>query len=232
MCNDAAALPGQGQPDTHPVRDNYHALVRHEVLKLVPDGVHNVLDVGGGVGASAAHLKTQGKAARATVIDLVGTRCLPQIDHAFGGNLEDPALLAQVGRDCGPFDVILCLDVLEHLTDPWAVIDRLSDMLVPGGCIVASIPNVRNYRLLGPLLFQGRFDLTERGILDKTHLRWFVGDTAKALMSRRGLRVDVFRKFFEGPRKTLFNRLTFGLFRDFLTIQFYIRAVKEDSKHR
>ena len=135
-------------------------------------------------------------------------------------------MLGEVAQECGPFDVILCLDVLEHLTDPWAVVDRLSEMLRPGGCIVASIPNVRNYRLLGPLLFQGRFDLVDRGILDRTHLRWFVGSTAKTLMERGGLRVDHFEPFFEGPRKRLFDRLTFGMFRDFLTIQFYIRSVK------
>ncbi|EEB82513.1 class I SAM-dependent methyltransferase [Roseobacter sp. GAI101] len=209
------------------VREDYHALVRTEVLKLVPEGENNVLDVGGGIGASSAYLKSTGKAVRATVVDLVGTACLPQIDRAFGGDLEDPSLLEQVARDCGPFDVILCLDVLEHLSDPWTVVGRLSDMLVPGGVIVASIPNVRNYRLLGPLLFQGRFELVERGILDRTHLRWFVGGTAKALMSRGSLQVDVFQKFFEGPRKTLFNTLTLGLFHDFLTIQFYIRSVKQ-----
>lgn len=220
----ALEIPGTA---TQPVREDYHALIRKEVLKLVPEGQNNVLDVGGGIGASAAYLKSTGKAAQATVVDLVGTACLPQIDHAFGGDLEDPALLEQVAHDCGPFDVILCLDVLEHLSDPWTVVDRLSDMLVPGGVIVASIPNVRNYRLLGPLLFQGRFDLVERGILDRTHLRWFVGDTAMALMSRRKLRVNAFHNFFEGPKKTLFNRLTLGLFRDFLTIQFYIRSVKQ-----
>ena len=204
----------------------YHALIRHEVLRLVPDGKHRLLDVGGGIGASAAHLKSNGKAAETTVVDLVGTACLPQIDHAFGGDIEDPDLLQQVFEKCGPFDVILCLDVLEHLADPWTVVDRLTAMLTPGGHIIASIPNVRNYRLLGPLVLQGRFDLQERGILDKTHLRWFVEGTARALMSRGDLHVEVLEKFFEGPRKKLFNILTFGLFRNFLTIQFYIRAVK------
>jgi len=212
--------------DAQKIRENYHGLIRHQVLELVPQGANNVLDVGGGIGASAAYLKTVGKATHATVVDLVGTSCLPEIDRAFGGNLEDEVLLSEVAKECGPFDVILCLDVLEHLTDPWTVVDRLSDMLRPGGCIVASIPNVRNYRLLGPLLFQGRFDLVDRGILDRTHLRWFVGDTARTLMEGSGLRVDHFQPFFEGPRKRLFNKLTFGMFRDFLTIQFYIRSVK------
>ena len=213
--------------DTVNIREEYHSLIRHEVLELVPDGQKNILDVGGGIGASAVHLKKTGRAETVTVVDLVGTECLPEVDHAYGGDLEDPALLEKVGAECGPFDVILCLDVLEHLTDPWSVVERLSDMLRPGGCIVTSVPNVRNYRLLGPLLFQGKFELVDRGILDRTHMRWFVADTAKELMTRNGLVVDEFYKFFEGRKKKTFDKLTLGLFHDFLTIQFYIRSVKQ-----
>lgn len=210
------------------VRDEYHTLVRQDVLDLVPDGQRNVLDVGGGIGASAAYLKSKGKVVEATVVDLVGNECLSDIDHAYGGNLEDPALLNTVSNEAGPFDVILCLDVLEHLTDPWDVLDRLSAMLSPKGCIVASIPNVRNYKLVVPLVFQGKFDLKDSGILDRTHMRWFVEDTAKALLSRSGLEIDVFQKHFDGPKKRLFNALTLGIFHDFLTIQFYIRSIKNN----
>lgn len=213
--------------ETIDIREEYHSLVRHQVLELVPDGQKDILDVGGGIGASAVHLKKTGKAQSVTVVDLVGTECLPEVDHAFGGDLEDPALLKKVADEAGPFDVILCLDVLEHLTDPWSVVDRLSDMLRPGGYIVTSVPNVRNYRLLGPLLFQAKFELKDRGILDRTHLRWFVADTARELMARGDLEVEEFYKFFEGRKKKLFDKLTLGLFHDFLTIQFYIRSVKK-----
>lgn len=212
--------------DGQTVRGEYHSLIRREVLELVPDGQESVLDVGGGIGASAAYLKSIGKASRATVVDLVGTECLPEIDNAYGGDLENPELLQKIAQESGPFDVILCLDVLEHLTDPWSVIDRLSGMLVPGGSIVASIPNVRNYKLVVPLVFKGQFTLTDRGILDRTHMRWFVSDTARELMARNGLKIDAFYKHFKGRKKKLFDKLTFGLFHDFLTIQFYIRSVK------
>ncbi|MEH6392942.1 MAG: methyltransferase domain-containing protein [Sulfitobacter sp.] len=210
----------------HNVKASYHGLVRHEVLKLAPQCCGNVLDVGGGIGASSAYLKATRRAHTATVIDLVASDCMPEIDQTFSGDLEDADLFDQVAQNCELFDVILCLDVLEHLTDPWAVIDRLSAMLAPGGCIIASIPNVRNYRLVVPLVFQGKFDLADSGILDRTHLRWFVKDTAKSLMSRGGLRVECCRGFFEGPKKKTFNLLTLGVFRNFLTIQYYIRAVK------
>lgn len=215
--------------ETVAVRDEYHSLVRHKILELVPEGPNSVLDVGGGIGASAAYLKSIGKADKATVVDLVGTECLPQIDHAYGGDLEDPKLLQQIRTEVGQFDVILCLDVLEHLTDPWTVIDTLASMLTPHGVIVTSVPNVRNYQLVLPLVFKGKFELTDRGIMDRTHLRWFVSDTARDLMSRPGLKVDVFEKHFDGPKKELFNKLTFGLFKDFLTIQFYIRSSRTDN---
>lgn len=209
------------------VRDEYHSLVRKDVLELVPSGQKKILDVGGGTGASAAYLKSIGKAEKATIVDLVGDNCLPEIDNSYGGNLEDPELLEKISKENGPYDVILCLDVLEHLTDPWGVVDRLSAMLSPGGCFVVSVPNVRNYKLVVPLVFQGKFELKDRGLMDRTHLRWFVEDTAKELMKRPGLEIDHFHKHFDGQKKLLFNKLTLGLLREFLTIQFYIRAVKK-----
>ncbi|MGC1486406.1 MAG: methyltransferase domain-containing protein [Albidovulum sp.] len=208
------------------VREEYHSLERKEVLALVPDGLNSVLDIGGGVGGSAAYLKSIGKATKATVVDLVGDNCLPAIDAAYGGNLEDPALLQKIEAEQGKFDIVLCLDVLEHLSDPWAVIKQLDGMLNPGGVIIASIPNVRNYKLVVPLVFKGQFKLTDRGIMDRTHLRWFVRDTASGLMTCSGLKLEYIQGFFEGRKKKLFNKLTFGLFSEFLVIQFYIRVRK------
>ncbi|MGB3146346.1 MAG: methyltransferase domain-containing protein [Paracoccaceae bacterium] len=208
------------------VREDYHSLVRKEVLALVPDGLNSVLDIGGGVGGSAAYLKSIGKANKATVVDLVAGNCLPEIDAAYGGNLEDPALLQQIEAEQGKVDIVLCLDVLEHLSDPWSVIKQLDGMLNPGGVIIASIPNVRNYRLVVPLVFKGQFKLADKGILDRTHLRWFVRDTAAALMTCSGMKLEHLEGFYQGRKKKLFNMLTLGLFSEFLVLQFYIRVRK------
>ncbi|MEB8388425.1 class I SAM-dependent methyltransferase [Rhodobacteraceae bacterium KMM 6894] len=208
------------------VRQEYHSLVRKDVLELVPDGMNSVLDVGGGTGGSSAYLKESGKVSKAVVVDLVADNCLPAVDAAYGGNLENPELLHQVKTEQGKFDVILCLDVLEHLTDPWSIVDRLSDMLHPGGVLITSVPNARNYRLTAPLVFKGKFELTDRGLLDRTHLRWFVRSTARELVERDDLAVEYFHGHFGGRKKKLFNKLTLGLFREFLIIQFYIRSRK------
>lgn len=72
----------------------------------------------------------------------------------------------------GPFDVIVYGDVLEHLKDPLPVLERLNRYLSPDGTIVVSVPNVAHIWIRLQLLL-GRFEYAERGILDRTHLRFF-----------------------------------------------------------
>ncbi len=70
------------------------------------------------------------------------------------------------------FDVVLMLDVLEHLSDPVAVLGRLKPVLAEGGWGVISLPNVAHLSLRLSLL-QGNFTYTDVGLLDRTHLRFF-----------------------------------------------------------
>jgi len=81
----------------------------------------------------------------------------------------------------GEFDAIVCADVLEHLRDPAAALAAVRHALAPDGEVVISIPNVAH--------LAGRFDYAERGILDRTHLRFFTRRTLVALVTGAGLRV-------------------------------------------
>lgn len=86
-------------------------------------------------------------------------------------------------------DLILCLDVLEHLIDPWKTIRRLDGLLKPGGTLIISLPNIRNYHVLFDLAFRGKFSYAESGILDRTHLRFFTRATAIELAESAGATV-------------------------------------------
>jgi 2-polyprenyl-3-methyl-5-hydroxy-6-metoxy-1,4-benzoquinol methylase len=88
----------------------------------------------------------------------------------------------------GPFDAIVCADILEHLRDPAAVLAALARALAPDGEIVISIPNVAHLWMRLSLL-AGRFEYAERGILDRTHLRFFTRRTLHALLGAAGLRI-------------------------------------------
>ena len=85
-----------------------------------------------------------------------------------------------------PFDAIICADVLEHLVEPLGTLRGLTAWLKPGGRIVISIPNVAHV-LIRLSLLAGRFDYFDRGILDRTHLRFFTQRSIERLIAAAGL---------------------------------------------
>lgn len=86
------------------------------------------------------------------------------------------------------FDVIVFADVLEHLLDPVAVLRYFRQSLQSDGAVVVSLPNVALWRVRLNLLF-GRFDYTDYGVLDRTHLHLYTFSSAVALLREAGYRV-------------------------------------------
>jgi 2-polyprenyl-3-methyl-5-hydroxy-6-metoxy-1,4-benzoquinol methylase len=88
-------------------------------------------------------------------------------------------------------DVIVCADVLEHMPNPELALRRLL-ALQPQGCrFIISVPNVANIWVRLNLLL-GRFDYTERGILDRTHLRFYTRRTFTKMLASAGLGISRF----------------------------------------
>lgn len=208
-------------PDVIPA---YHDRVRADVLEIVPEQAGRLFDLGGGIGATGAMLKAMGRATFVALADQVADRVAEGVDQAFAGNLDDLSVLDRVLSDTTPFDTILCLDILEHLRDPWIVVRRLHQAMRPGGVIVFSLPNVNHYSVVAPLVLQGRFELQEAGILDRTHLRWFTRHGAIELATSSGLVLERVKGNIFSRRDRLINRLTFGLFERFLSIQYVLRV--------
>lgn len=207
-------------------RSAYHDHIRSDVLPHVPKTGGQLLDLGGGIGATAYAAKDMGLVDKVGVADLVdNTDSEIDLDYSFQGNLEDPGFIDRVVAERGKFDVILALDILEHLVDPWATVKKLHEGLVPGGVLVTSIPNVRNYRALFPLLFKNQWTYREAGILDRTHLRFFVRSTAIELTASSGLKIEnVVPSAVGGGKIRLFRKLTLGLFDSFTDRQYVIVA--------
>ncbi|MCH7788273.1 MAG: class I SAM-dependent methyltransferase [Acidobacteria bacterium] len=81
----------------------------------------------------------------------------------------------------GEYDTIVFGDTLEHLPDPVEVLSRLRPKLTEGGHLVLSVPNIANWSIRAQLL-SGRFDYRDRGILDRTHLRFFTEKTLRSML--------------------------------------------------
>jgi 2-polyprenyl-3-methyl-5-hydroxy-6-metoxy-1,4-benzoquinol methylase len=86
------------------------------------------------------------------------------------------------------FDCVTFLDVIEHAAVPLPWLERARSLLNPGGCIVASIPNVGHWSVVADLL-EGRWDYAPVGIHCITHLRFYTRHGIEALMNEAGLRI-------------------------------------------
>jgi 2-polyprenyl-3-methyl-5-hydroxy-6-metoxy-1,4-benzoquinol methylase len=88
----------------------------------------------------------------------------------------------------GSFDLVLCGDLIEHLRDPQAFLERVRPLLRPDGRLVLTTPNVANWAMrLG--LLGGRWRYTERGILDRSHTHLFTKKTLEETIDRAGYRI-------------------------------------------
>lgn len=86
------------------------------------------------------------------------------------------------------FDVIVFGDVLEHLVDPAQVLANCKNHLKSDGRVVASIPNVAHIAIRAMLL-EGRWDYSDLGILDRTHLKFFTCTSLIKLFADAGYEV-------------------------------------------
>lgn len=141
----------------------------HQRLLRLCGTPRRVLDVGGSSGYLARELAARG--AQVVVIDndpvAVERACRAGLDaYVVDISHQDPP------GERGGYDAVLCGDVLEHLPDPAVALRRLRPFVAPGGRLVASVPNGANWALRLSLL-AGRWNYTDRGLLDRTHLRNF-----------------------------------------------------------
>lgn len=169
----------------YPIKTSPHS--SHEFVKVAVGAGQEVLDVGCGEGFMAERIQQMGN--HVTGIDVLpqaqrqsGFDQYVQADLDQGIDVQVPALR---GRE---FDKVLLLDVLEHLRRPDQLLRDCRALLRANGHLIVSVPNVANITVRLMLLL-GRFQYTERGILDKTHLRFFTRKTVRQLLEANGYRI-------------------------------------------
>jgi predicted TPR repeat methyltransferase len=144
-----------------------------------------VLDLGFGTGQFAERI-------RPACRYLAGLELDPEAAGEGARFFDQPVvgdlLTAIAGPWKEPFDVIVAGDVLEHLPRPEDLLSALKPLLKRGGTLLVSLPNVANVTVRLGLLF-GRFTYAPRGILDRTHVRFFTRSTGRALLEENGYRV-------------------------------------------
>lgn len=86
------------------------------------------------------------------------------------------------------FDVLLFADILEHLKSPVDALKLLRRYIKDDGIIIITVPNVTYFKIRFAFLL-GKFEYHERGILDKSHLRFFTKKSALNLIKEAGFTI-------------------------------------------
>jgi len=204
---------------------------REDILRLVPGDVKRVLDVGCSVGTLGQALRERG--AEVTGIELdaaMGEQARRHLNAVHVGSVEDERLFERLGERS--FDCIIFADLLEHLVDPWTTLDRFVDLLAPHGVVVASLPNIRHYTTIRTLLFQGYWPYRDRGIHDRTHLRFFTLRNIRELFASSGLsirKLDRNYRIIERPHRLnkLAPLLALPLLRELFAFQYLVQAGRD-----
>jgi protein-L-isoaspartate O-methyltransferase len=154
-----------------------------------------VLEIGTAAGHVTRALAQKGCAVVGVELDpQQASLAAPACRRILVGNVEQLDLDQEVSDH---FDVVLCGDVLEHLQDPGAVLQKLRRRLAPDGYLVVSIPNVAHGSVRLSLM-EGRFAYTPCGLLDTTHVRFFTLASLVDLFNDNGLYIRDLRRIRRG----------------------------------
>lgn len=147
-----------------------------------------VLDVGTGVGALGRYLKDRGFTVEGiTYSEEEARRAADGYDRLEVIDLE--RILPSSRFSEGTFDVIVCADILEHLRNAPDVLRDLRGLLSPRGRLLLSIPNATYMGVIFGLL-GGRFQRTQEGLLDATHVNFFDRQGLEQLVENAGFRIS------------------------------------------
>ena len=163
-------------------------------MLLVPPG-STVADLGCGSGRASRRLADRG--CRVTAVDITfdpdawdSVDGVHLVEHDLTAGGLEPALGGE------RFDVVVMLDVLEHLPDPLSVLQEAATLLRDGGTMVLSIPNI-THGAVRLAMAAGEFRYRDEGLLDRTHIRFFDWESVVGLLADAKLelvdRYDVHR---------------------------------------
>lgn len=210
---------------------SYFDHLHRPLLSLVKHPPRRVLEIGCGTGATLSYFKNLGASF------VVGVELVPEvaeiaskrqeIDLVLTGSVESLDLEFDSG-----FDLIVVSHVLEHLIDPWKALRRLRELLLPGGQLIGTLPNVRNVRVVLPLILTGKWKYEDFGIMDWTHLRFFSRSSLIDLLQSTGFNVDtIFPEFYSKARVA--NMITLGLFRNIWAFAYsFSSTATTDPQHQ
>lgn len=162
-----------------------------------------VLELGTGPGSITKLLKANDCRVTGLEIDPAAIELVsPYCERVIACDLNSPQWHRQL-PDAEKYEAIVATDVLEHLYDPWATLQTARTLLDADGFIVVSLPHIAHCAVVAGLILE-HFHYQARGLLDKTHIRFFGLNDMQALFKGAGLKVIDAEFMVKLPEQTEF----------------------------
>jgi 2-polyprenyl-3-methyl-5-hydroxy-6-metoxy-1,4-benzoquinol methylase len=165
----------------------YYQNPREEMLGFIPKNVKRTLEFGCGCGLFSELVKKELDAEcwGVEIEEKYAQIAAEKLDRVIRSDAGDSIAILPDGY----FDCIILNDVLEHLEDPFSLLENLKSKVTSNGVVVLSIPNVRFWNNLRAFIWRGEWDYEDAGILDSTHLRFFTHKSLLRMFQKLGYEV-------------------------------------------
>ena len=177
---------------------------RIDLLALMSNDCRRALDIGCAEGALGSALKTRNPGTEVTGIELdpsMASHATKHLDRVL--TIDAMTALKSLVAEGQQYDVVICGDVLEHLEDPWSALRQIRQ-LCPIGQVVVSLPNIGHWTTWWNVIARGYWPYRDRGIHDRTHLRFFARNNLAELFRSAGFQITELQtshRLFESPSR-------------------------------
>ena len=216
-----------------PIHENHNP----DLLNFIPINAKKIIEVGCSSGALAREFKKL-----STHCHYLGI----EIDNNYANLARrycDSCLVLDVEfatdqfwKNSSDTDCWIFGDTLEHLRDPWKILNNIRSNIKKSGVIVACIPNAQHWSMQVKLSV-GDFRYEASGLLDRTHLRWFTRQTMIEMFDMSGFKIETgMPRIFDEPNREPFLPIIAELAKaagfdpkiavtDSLPLQYIVRAI-------
>lgn len=164
----------------------------HDQLATMVDGIlakrSRILDIGAGEGALSQRLYDMGYQVYSVDVDQEKFKARTEFERV---NLDNPDDLSCFVREhWESFDLVLGIEVIEHIENPWKFIRDLRNLVKKGGWVLISTPNIASWFSRVNFFFKGRFHQFEDSDQNYGHINPIPADELKLICERSGLLLE------------------------------------------